>query len=131
MPPFPLFVSSRHRVYHREDKSGFVIERNARQSFLFVADPSVRIWRFILPQPPEPVSSGTEDPSNRCSARTTQQQRQQKPTPRNKTTYDLLHQRWRSSRFRLCYPRHYLPRCFYPSRFTGFRNWKEWRASSL
>lgn len=50
----PWFVSSRHRVYHREDKSGFVIERNARRSFLFVADPSVRIWRFILPQPPNP-----------------------------------------------------------------------------
>lgn len=92
MPPFPLFVSSRHRVYHREDKSGFVIERNARQSFLFVADPSVRIWRFILPQPPEPVSSGTEDPSNRCKWRAynatatttktyTAQQNHLRPTP--------------------------------------------------
>lgn len=92
MPPFPLFVSSRHRVYHRENKSGFVIERNARQSFLFVVDPSVRIWRFILPQPPEPVSSGTEDPSNRCKWRAynatatttktyTAQQNHLRPTP--------------------------------------------------
>lgn len=71
-----------------------------------------------------------EDTSNRCKWRaynvTTTTTTQ--PIRANKTIYDPLQQRV-SSRFRLCYPRHYLPRCFYPSRFTGFRNWKEWRAS--
>lgn len=113
-PRFPPSLVPPDIVYHREDKSGFVIERNARESFLFCSNLTIYL------QPPNPCRPAWRMLRTGVNGARTTTQQQQQQQPRSKTIYDLLHSAELSLSPLL--PTLLPSTCFYPSRFTGFRN---------